>query len=466
MTRHPEEHATSVSYRELFTGDRGKLALGLLILEFMASVQMFFVATVLPLVAEEFRGGTLYGFALGAGTVALFISLPLTRSLVTAKGGPWVLKLGTIMYLLGLALLIAAPAMAIFVLGRFVQGLASGALAVFGLGAVVSHFPKNLRPRLIALMSSMWLLPALIGPAVSATVAELVGWRWALALLAPLLITGRILVARRLAAVPITPKKPSPPPIVETCALVVGIVLVLVAGSVASPAAVAAATVGVVLLIVGAARLLPRGSFRAVRGRPAAIFGLLLLTVSFFGADALITLLVRDGLGRSLGEAALALGAGTVCWSLATLLQPRLLAAVRDSQPTVAAVGVSGATIGLVISSLQVAQVIDAAGLSAFAWGLAGAGMGLAYPTFTVAALGEDADGGGTAVILTESIGAAIGLAVGGGLVAASFKLTDVPEGGLLWAMALFSAASATALIGAARMNRKRGAAASTSTEG
>ena len=65
-----------VSYREVFRGDLGRLAAGLLLLEFVSAVQVFVTSTILPLVSRELHGGRYYGVALSAGTVALFVSTP------------------------------------------------------------------------------------------------------------------------------------------------------------------------------------------------------------------------------------------------------------------------------------------------------------------------------------------------------------------------------------------------------
>src|SRR5262249_58407956 len=55
--------------------------------------------------------------------------------------------------------------------------------------------PDTLRARMMAVLSTAWVVPGLVGPAISAEVARLFGWRWVfLGLLPVVAVAGSIAV--------------------------------------------------------------------------------------------------------------------------------------------------------------------------------------------------------------------------------------------------------------------------------
>ena len=46
-------------------------------------------------------------------------------------------------------------------------------------------YPPEMYGRMLALMSSAWVLPSLVGPAVAGLVADHASWRWVFVLLLP-----------------------------------------------------------------------------------------------------------------------------------------------------------------------------------------------------------------------------------------------------------------------------------------
>src|SRR6266550_3460575 len=88
-------------------------------------------------------------------------------------------------FALGLVIASVAPSMAVVVAGRFVQGCGGGALYVVSVAAIAKAYPESLRPRVFALLTSMWILPGVIGPPIGALIASTIGWRWAFVLPVP-----------------------------------------------------------------------------------------------------------------------------------------------------------------------------------------------------------------------------------------------------------------------------------------
>src|SRR5262245_55214108 len=162
-----------VTYRELFRGRDAWLAVGLLLLEFVAAVQLYVTVTVLPLVSSELHGQRYYGLALSGATVALFVSTPLAAPIARRVGMRAVLLAAGVLYLAGSLLSAVAASMPVFTAGRVVMGLGDGVLFALSYLIVAEHFPPRLRSRMIALLASMWLLPSLLGPPGAAVLATL-----------------------------------------------------------------------------------------------------------------------------------------------------------------------------------------------------------------------------------------------------------------------------------------------------
>ena len=445
-----------VSYREVFRGELGRLAVGLLLLEFVSAVQVFVTSTILPLVSRELNGGRFYGIALSAGTVALFVSTPASAPLSRRFGPRVVLAGAACLHVAGTVISLLAPSMLVFAAGRLVTGLGSGAMFAIGYATVAEQFPARLRPRMIALLTSMWLLPSLIGPSGAALVATLVGWRWALFGTVPPVLLAVVLVIGRIRRAPGPPERSSPTTWIGTAVMTCGAVAISVGGSSSGAVAVVLVCLGAVLALGGAVWVMPDGTLTGSTPTGAAVGGLLLGIFAFFGGDSLITLLVTEGLGRSIAWAAAALSVGGISWSVATLLQPRMLERLDNRGfPIVAAgAGLVAAGLALLLLVLGLGNGPYAPMLVMLAWTVGGAGMGLVYPTLSVSVLlaeGVQPSDAAAALVLAEALGGTLSIAIGGSLVSLSSTITGSFTTGLWLAYSLYTVTAAAVIYYGAR---------------
>ena len=77
--------------------------------------------------------------------------------------------------------------MPVFVAARFLQGLGAGAVNPTSYVAIGRSIPELLRPRMFAMLSTAWVVPGLMGPAIAGIVADAFRWRAAFLGLPPLL---------------------------------------------------------------------------------------------------------------------------------------------------------------------------------------------------------------------------------------------------------------------------------------
>jgi MFS family permease len=398
-----------------------RLAAGVVALEFAAAVTSFVSATLLPTVATALDARAHLGLLLAGPTLGLFVALPLAPTVLQRIGPRRTLAIGIVAYLAGAVVSATAVSAVVYAGGRFVGGLASGLLAVFGVSALIRELDERVRARVVAASSAMWILPAFVGPPGTLALEHAVGWRWALLAPVPIVLAGRFLVA---GAARTAPVEPAQRPVGRTLLIPAGVAVLLAARS---PLLVVA---GAAVALVGVATLMPAGTARLRSGAPAALAAMMLFGTGWFGADGLVTVLFTDGYGTSVGRAAIVLSAAPLAWAVTSL-------AVRRRVPPAVGLGLAAAGVAVVGSS-------SSFGLGLAAWTMAGAGIGLMYPALYLRCTpaGGPAAALATAVITAEGFGALLGSAAGGVLASGA---------GLTTAYAAFAAVLVLAALAATR---------------
>ncbi|ETB24360.1 multidrug transporter, partial [Mycobacterium avium 09-5983] len=168
----------------------------------------FLTTSLLPNTIAEIGGSRLYAWV---------TTLYLVGSVVAATMvNPMLLRVGArASYLLGLAVfgvasLVcgAAPDMHVLIAGRAMQGVAGGLLAGLGYAVINSALPRWLWTRGSALVSAMWGVATVVGPATGGLFAQLGIWRWAFVVMAVLTALMALLVPVALARVDPAPAIP------------------------------------------------------------------------------------------------------------------------------------------------------------------------------------------------------------------------------------------------------------------
>lgn len=81
-----------------------------------------------------------------------------------------------LLFALGLLAAGLAPNMPALIAGRALQGLGGGGLLAVAYQVINAAYPAQMRARMLALVSSAWILPALVGPPISSFITE--HWHW------------------------------------------------------------------------------------------------------------------------------------------------------------------------------------------------------------------------------------------------------------------------------------------------
>jgi MFS family permease len=172
----------------LWAPGRRSLIVGLVLTITLVAFEALAVSTVMPIVADELNGIELYGWVFTAFMLGSLIGIVLVGGLIDRRGlgGPFAAGIG--LFAAGLIVGGLAPSMEVLVGARFVQGLGAGTVPPIAYVAIGRSLPEHLRPQMFATLSTAWILPGVIGPALAGIVGETLGWRWVFLGLLPLIV--------------------------------------------------------------------------------------------------------------------------------------------------------------------------------------------------------------------------------------------------------------------------------------
>jgi MFS family permease len=458
MDRPTETDTAPPRWRELFVGARGRLTTGLLILEALVAVEILIVAAILPAVQRDLQGLQLYGWNFAALTLASFGAVPIAGKLTDRLGPRTVLGVAIGIYAVGLVLAATAPTMLVLVIARFVQGIGGGGLYVVSLATVAKTYPERIRPRVMALLASMWILPGLLGPPVGALLAETVGWRWAFVAPLPLIALAAALVMPSLGGVHVHEDE-SRLPVAASLVLMVGAGALLAGLTDLSAWSIPLVVLGLAVTIPALRRITPPGTLTARAGLPAASAAAFLASVAFFATDGFVTLMLTETRGLSIGVASLVLTASAVAWAIGTWWQSRVigrLGARRLVGAGAALVGAGAAVVAIGLFDVPVA-------VPYVGWAIGSVGMGIVWPTIPLSVMGEVQEGREagelSSTILMDYLGVGIGAGLGGASVALADAGTVSIEAGLAGAFGIGVVAAVLLVLVARRLPDARSAA-------
>ena len=444
-------------WREVFGGARGRLTTGLLILEALVAIEILIVATILPAVERDLGGLKLYGWNFAALTLASLGAVPVAGKLTDRLGPRSILGAAIAIYGAGLAMAATAPSMLVLVIARFVQGIGGGGLYVVSLATVAKTYPGRIRPRVMALLASMWILPGLLGPPVGAVLAETVGWRWAFVAPLPLIALAAFLVMPSLRGIRVSEEE-SRLPIVASLILMVGAGILLAGLTDLSVWSIPLVVVGLAVTIPSIRRITPPGTLSARPGLPAASAAAFLASAAFFATDGFVTLMLTETRALSVGVAGLVLTAASIAWAAGSWWQSRVigrLGARRVTALGAASIGTGSAIVA--VGLLNVPVVVPYVG-----WGIGALGMGIVWPTIPLAVMGEVGEGREAGELSSTILMDYLGVGIGAGLGGASVALADVGtltiRGGLAGAFGIGVAAAAVLALVARRLPDARAA--------
>lgn len=430
------------------------------------AINEFITMSLLPSAVTDIGGERLYAWVTTVYLVASVVAAT-TVGPVLARFGPRGSYLGALSsFALGSGLCTLAPTMQLLLVGRVVQGLAGGLLAGLGYAVISAALPDRLWVRASAVVSAMWGVGTLVGPASGGLFAQFGLWRGGFGVLAVLAGVMCALVPVALPARADTGDERAAVRIPIRSLLLLGVAaLVVSVAALPRNAAVTAALLALAAALVVAfvfvdrrvvAAVLPRSTFQP--GPLKWIY----LTLGVLMAATMVDMYVPlfgQRLGALTPVMAGFLGAAlSVGWTVgeitsASLHSVRLIRRVVAVAPLVMAAGLVIATLSQrdgaspgVVAVWAVALVIT------------GSGIGTAWPHLSAWAMGavDDPPEQAVAAAAINTVQLMCG-AFGAGLAGVLVNLHDsVDAAAGRWMFGLFALIAAVGCVASYRAGRPR----------
>ena len=158
------------------------------------AINVYIATTVLPSVVKDIGGLDLYAWNTTLFVVASILGSALTAKLLAAAGSRGAYAIAAVFFIAGSLTCALAPSMPVMLLGRTLQGLGGGFLFALCYAMIYAVFDERLWPRAMALISGMWGIATLLGPAVGGVFAQMDAWRAAFGALLPVTLLYVLLV--------------------------------------------------------------------------------------------------------------------------------------------------------------------------------------------------------------------------------------------------------------------------------
>jgi EmrB/QacA subfamily drug resistance transporter len=313
-------------------GNRAVILGATLLATFLTAMESTVVSTAMPTVIGELRGLDLYAWVFSIYLLTSTATVPLYGRLADMLGRKPVFVVGIGIFLLGSALSGAAQSMPQLILFRAIQGLGAGAVQPIVFTIVGDLFTLEQRAKVQGFFSAIWGTSSVAGPALGALITETIGWRWIFYINLPFGLAAMLLLAWALRER--RAERRHRLDYVGAALLTGGIAIVLwgllsggEGGGINLPAlglglAILAGFVAVELRVPEP--ILPLDLFREPFVAVPCLAGLVTGTVQF-GLPSYVPLFIQGVQLGTAGDAALALGAVSVAWTLAAFGSPRLL---------------------------------------------------------------------------------------------------------------------------------------------
>ncbi|GAA3879056.1 MFS transporter [Saccharothrix violaceirubra] len=410
---------TTSTPSRLWSPERRGPTAGIVLLVTLLAFENMGVNTAMPRMVASLDGNDLYAWPFLAFLAASVVATVLSGRLSDVRGPRPSLILGPAVFLVGLLVAGTAQDMGMLLLGRVLQGLGGGAQVVAAYVLIGLVYPESDRPAVFGVLSSAWVVPSLVGPALSGWLTETVGWRWVFLGLAPFVLVAVLLITPVLRGLPAHTPDQGTRRGLPLAALAAGVGVSALSWAAQHPNGLnlVAGLAGLAILVPALRVLLPKGTLSARRGLPFTILARGLLAGSFFGAEAFLPLTLTSVHGYSAVAAGLPLTISALGWSGASLWQARRPDIPREKLVRAGfvlnAVGIAGVTL--------VAPSWGPAWATPVLWLVAGAGMGMAMSSLSVLTLGAstDADRGfnSSALQMSDMLTAALLVGLGGVMI-------------------------------------------------
>ena len=156
----------------IWARDHRSLTIGSILAVTIIALQGIAVATMALLLASDLGGRSLYGWIFTSFILPQIVGTVLAGQEVDRRSPARVFMLHLLLLAIGCAISAAAPSIHVFFIGRALQGFGAGGVFACVYATVSTIYDDRLRPAMLATISTAFVVPSLVGPAISGLIAE------------------------------------------------------------------------------------------------------------------------------------------------------------------------------------------------------------------------------------------------------------------------------------------------------
>lgn len=422
--------AEAATWSDLLSGRHLAIVLVMASGVLLYAMNLYFTAALMPSIVTDIGGQQYYAWVTTAFVISAIVASLFVSRALEAQGPATAYLMAFVGFALGAAGNAISPTMEFLIAGRVVQGLGGGLLAGLGYAVIRAALPERHWARATGVVSAMWGLGTLFGPALGGLFAELGLWRWSYGGLAVVSLLFAVVAQRSFAGATGSGNR-TPVPVASLIPLVLATIAISLSAIVPIGwPTFAVVGIGLVLLwlfVVVERRsqntILPRITYR--RGNALKW---VYLTVAALSAGVMVENFIPLFGQQLAGLSPLIAGLLGAVLSLAWVIAQLFVVSVSSEAARRRAIrlGPLLLTAGLIAYGLLQAQGAEMTMVLIWAavLAVAGVGIGLAWPLLGVAAMSsttDPAEGGkaAAAITTTQLIAFSITSAFAGTLMAA-----------------------------------------------
>lgn len=428
-----------------------ELLIGAVILITTGAFEAMAVINAMPTVVKHFGSDRWFALISGISIATQVISTVIAGWLADHRGVKACLYTGITLFCVGALGAGLAPSLLVFASARALQGVGGGLVMVPLYVLIAALVETSRRPKFFAAFSYAWVIPSMVGPAISGWIITHFSWRPVFIIAVPLGLASLPLLMRSVNRAPCpTPNWDDVPgrSLLGALGCAGAITVWQIAGGLTTLWRWPVVGLSGVVLALCLYHLLPVGTLRATPQIPAIVATRVLIMASMIGSEAFLPLVLeRVHHWRPL-QTGVAVALATLTWTLGSWLQARFSAPAQRRRLPLWGTNLVfiGAGITLTLPWSQMPVVIGLAG-----WAVVGLGMGLTVATTSDLALQltPAAEHGqvSSALQLADAVGPAVSMGMASLALSLTLGLSQSPTA-VTWLQAVaFLPASLIALV-------------------
>ena len=154
------------------------ILLGVMLVMFLAAMDMTVVSTAMPKIVEKLNGMQYYSWIFTIYTLVSTISIPIFGKLSDIYGRKYFMIVGIIVFLLGSAISGLSQNVIELIIFRGIQGLGAGIVMGIAFAVLTDVYSPKELGKYMGIMMSFSALASIIGPSLGGFITDSWSWRW------------------------------------------------------------------------------------------------------------------------------------------------------------------------------------------------------------------------------------------------------------------------------------------------